>query len=162
MTARTFLKSCAPVVAHYSGIGKALAFRYSGSGVIFMLHSTIGNSVPYLEDLRCPVAALEQHAVWLVDNDVQFVSLDQALERLTGRQAVNFVSLHLMMAMPTTCSRDASHGALCCALYGVCRHRHDDGRDRRLVVGPCRTGPQLRPHRIAGPQLPLRLRGSAE
>jgi peptidoglycan/xylan/chitin deacetylase (PgdA/CDA1 family) len=90
MTARTFVKSCAPVVAHYSGIAKALAFRYSGSGVIFMLHSTIGNSVPYLEDIRCPVAALERTLRWLVDNDVQFVSLDQALERLSGPPSGKF------------------------------------------------------------------------
>jgi peptidoglycan/xylan/chitin deacetylase (PgdA/CDA1 family) len=84
MSARTVLKSTAPVIAHYSGIGKALAFRYGGSGVIFMLHSTIANSVPYLEDIRCPVAALERTLCWLRDNGVQFVSLDQALERLSG------------------------------------------------------------------------------
>jgi peptidoglycan/xylan/chitin deacetylase (PgdA/CDA1 family) len=84
MTARAFLKSNAPVIAHYSGIAKVLSFRYGGSGVIFMLHSTIGNSAPYLEDIRCPVAVLERTLCWLKDNGVQFVSLDQALERLSG------------------------------------------------------------------------------
>jgi peptidoglycan/xylan/chitin deacetylase (PgdA/CDA1 family) len=84
MTVRRFLKSAAPVVAYYSGIAKALEFRYGGSGVIFLLHSTIDNSAPYLEDIRCPVAALERTLHWLRDNGVQFVSLDQALERLSG------------------------------------------------------------------------------
>jgi peptidoglycan/xylan/chitin deacetylase (PgdA/CDA1 family) len=83
MIARTFLKTTAPVVAHYSGIAKLLAFRYGGSGVIFLLHSTVGNSAPYLEDIRCPVAALERTLCWLGDNGVDFVSLDQALERLS-------------------------------------------------------------------------------
>jgi peptidoglycan/xylan/chitin deacetylase (PgdA/CDA1 family) len=83
MTARAFLKSTAPVIAHYSGIAKALALRYGGSGVIFMLHSTIGNSAPHMEDIRCPVAALERMLCWLRDNGVQFLSLDQALERLS-------------------------------------------------------------------------------
>ncbi len=82
MIARAFLKSTAPIIAHYSGIGKALAFRYGGSGVIFLLHSTVGNSAAYLEDIRCPVAVLERTLCWLKDNGVEFVSLDQALERL--------------------------------------------------------------------------------
>lgn len=90
MTARTIVKSTARAVIHHSGIAKMLALRYSGSGVIFMLHSTIGNSVPYLEGIRCPVAALERTLCWLSDNGVQFVSLDQALERLNGPSSGRF------------------------------------------------------------------------
>jgi peptidoglycan/xylan/chitin deacetylase (PgdA/CDA1 family) len=90
MNMRAFLKSNAPVIAHYSGMAKALAFRYGGSGVVFLLHSTIANSTPYLEDIRCPVAALERTLCWLRDNGVQFVSLDQALERLSGPPSGKF------------------------------------------------------------------------
>lgn len=82
MNARAVLKSAAPLIAHYSGIGKALAARYRGPGVIFLLHSTIGRSVPYLEDLRCPIDVLEHTLSWLKRNGFAFVSLDQALARL--------------------------------------------------------------------------------
>ena len=82
MYARAVLKSAAPLIAHYSGIGKALAVRYRGPGVIFALHSTIGSSVPHLEDLRCPIDVLEHTLSWLKGNGFAFVSLDEALARL--------------------------------------------------------------------------------
>jgi len=82
MNARAILKSAVPLIAHYSGIGKALAVRYRGSGVIFVLHSIIGNSVAYLEDLRCPIDVLEHTLSWLKRGGFAFVSLDQALARL--------------------------------------------------------------------------------
>lgn len=84
MTARAVLKASVPVLARYSGIGKALAYRYGGRGVIFMLHSTIDNSLPYLEDIRCPVASLEYALSWLQSEGMEFVSLDEALRRLAG------------------------------------------------------------------------------
>jgi peptidoglycan/xylan/chitin deacetylase (PgdA/CDA1 family) len=90
MTARTFFKSTARGAVHYSGIAKMLAYRYSGPGVIFMLHSTVGNSVPYLDGIRCPVAVLERTLCYLRDNGVQFVSLDQALGRLKGLPSAKF------------------------------------------------------------------------
>ncbi len=84
MNARAVLKSAAPAIACYGGIAKALAFRYGGPGIIFMLHSTVGNSNTFLlEDLRCPVTALEWILSWLKDNGVQFVSLDEAMQRLS-------------------------------------------------------------------------------
>ena len=84
MNARAVLKSAAPAIACYSGIAKALAFRYGGPGVIFMLHSTVGKSDTFLlEDLRCPVTALEWILSWLKDNGIQFVSLDEAMQRLS-------------------------------------------------------------------------------
>jgi peptidoglycan/xylan/chitin deacetylase (PgdA/CDA1 family) len=91
MNARAVLKSTAPVIAHYSGIGKALARRYAGPGVIFMLHSTVDEADSYLgEGIRCPVSALEQTLRWLKDNDVDFVSLDEGLERLRKPAARKF------------------------------------------------------------------------
>jgi peptidoglycan/xylan/chitin deacetylase (PgdA/CDA1 family) len=84
MNAHAVLKSAAPAIACYSGIAKALAFRYGGPGVIFMLHSTVGKSDTFLlEDLRCPVTALEWILSWLKDNGFQFVSLDEAMQRLS-------------------------------------------------------------------------------
>ena len=75
----------------YSGIANALAFRYAGPGVIFMLHSTVGKSDTFLlEDLRCPVAALEWILSWLKDTDVQFVSLDEAMRRLSRPSSDRF------------------------------------------------------------------------
>ena len=84
MNARAVLKSAAPAIVCYSGIAKALAFRYGGPGVIFMLHSTVGEADTFLiEDLRCPVATLERILCWLRDNGIQFVSLDEAMHRLS-------------------------------------------------------------------------------
>jgi peptidoglycan/xylan/chitin deacetylase (PgdA/CDA1 family) len=82
MNARATLKSTASVITHYSGLGKVLASRYGGLGVIFMLHSTIPDRVAQLEDFRCTVSALERTLRWLKDRDVEFVSLDAALARL--------------------------------------------------------------------------------
>src|ERR1700733_13394506 len=90
MSAHAVLKSKVPVIARYSGIGKALALRYGGRGVIFMLHSAVdGNS--YLEEgIRCPVATLERSLAWLSDNGVAFVSLDEAVERLDQPRSGKF------------------------------------------------------------------------
>ena len=91
MNARAALKSAAPAIACYSGIANALAFRYAGPGVIFMLHSTVGKSDTFLlEDLRCPVAALEWILSWLKDTGIQFVSLDEAMQRLSRPSSGRF------------------------------------------------------------------------
>lgn len=87
MNARAIARSAAPFIARYSGIGKALALRYRGPGVIFMLHSAVDNSTFYVEELlRCPIATLTRTLAWLRDNDIEFVSLDEAVERL-GRSS---------------------------------------------------------------------------
>jgi peptidoglycan/xylan/chitin deacetylase (PgdA/CDA1 family) len=83
MNARAMFKSTAPVIARYSGIGKALASRYAGPGTIFLLHSVVRDTTSYPEEFtRCPVSVLEDALAWLKENKVQFVSLDTALERL--------------------------------------------------------------------------------
>jgi len=93
MNARAILKSAAPFIAHYSGIGRALAFHYAGPGTIFVLHSIVGDIAHYPDHhIRCSVAALERILRWLRDQGVEFVSLDEAVERLerssTGRFCV--------------------------------------------------------------------------
>src|SRR5690349_14510588 len=77
------LKSTVAVMARYSGLSKALAFRYGGPGTIFMLHSVVddADSCPD-EFIRCPVAGLEHTLSWLKDNRVHVVSLEAAIERL--------------------------------------------------------------------------------
>jgi peptidoglycan/xylan/chitin deacetylase (PgdA/CDA1 family) len=83
MNARAIFKSSAPVIARYSGISKALAFRYAGPGTIFMLHSVVPDTASCPEEFtRCSVSVLEDTLSWLNDNRVRFVSLDAALERL--------------------------------------------------------------------------------
>jgi peptidoglycan/xylan/chitin deacetylase (PgdA/CDA1 family) len=93
MSAREMLKLAAPLVAHYSGIGGALAFRYGGPGVIFMLHSTVADADFHLGDIRCPVAALERSLHWLKDAGFAFVSLDEAVDRLHRPQSGKFCAL---------------------------------------------------------------------
>ncbi len=91
MNARAILKSTAPVIARYSGIGKALALRYAGLGTIFMLHSVINDADSCPDEfLRCPVAGLERTLSWLKDNGVRVVSLDEAIERLAGSSIDKF------------------------------------------------------------------------
>jgi len=88
MDARVILKSSAPFIAHYSGIARALAFRYAGPGTIFLLHSVVDDIAHYIDkDLRCPALVLERILGWLRDQGVEFVSLDEAVERL-GRSSL--------------------------------------------------------------------------
>jgi peptidoglycan/xylan/chitin deacetylase (PgdA/CDA1 family) len=87
MTGRTLLKSAAPAIARYSGIGRALAFRYGGPGTIFLLHSVVPENASHPEFTRCPASVLEGALSWLRDAGVRFVSLDAALDILAGRAA---------------------------------------------------------------------------
>ena len=84
MSARAILKSTAPVIARYSGVGKALAFRYAGPGTIFILHSIGGAFCPD-EFLSCPASVVESTLSWLKENGIRVVSLDEAVERLVER-----------------------------------------------------------------------------
>jgi peptidoglycan/xylan/chitin deacetylase (PgdA/CDA1 family) len=83
VNARTLLKSTVPAIVRYSGISKALAFRYSGRGTIFLLHSVVPDTASCPEEFtRCPSSVLEDTLAWLKDMAVRFVSLDAALEIL--------------------------------------------------------------------------------
>jgi peptidoglycan/xylan/chitin deacetylase (PgdA/CDA1 family) len=91
MTMRPVFKAAVPAIAHYSGIGKALAFRYSGRGVIFMLHSTSGDSGPDIKPgTPYPIAALERTLCWLKDNGIEILSIDEAVERLSTSSTRKF------------------------------------------------------------------------
>jgi peptidoglycan/xylan/chitin deacetylase (PgdA/CDA1 family) len=85
MRAGSLLKSTFPIVARCSGLGSALALRYRGAGTIFMLHSVVDRGEDYPDhSLRCPAETLAAALTWLRDAGVDFVSLDQMLERLTS------------------------------------------------------------------------------
>jgi peptidoglycan/xylan/chitin deacetylase (PgdA/CDA1 family) len=81
----------APVIAHYSGISRALAFRYAGPGIIFGLHSISGNGPSGPDEfLSCPIEALEHTLSWLRDNGIEVICLDEAIKRLGGSSADKF------------------------------------------------------------------------
>jgi peptidoglycan/xylan/chitin deacetylase (PgdA/CDA1 family) len=96
MSARTMLKSTAPIIAHYGGLGKVLAFRYRGCGIIFALHSIVDNdSFHPDETLRCPVGKLEWMLARLRELEVDFVTLDEAVKRLSEPAARSFAAFTL-------------------------------------------------------------------
>lgn len=72
-----------PVVAHRSGIARALSHRYRGVGTIFMLHSVVADG-DYRPDqsLRCSVSSLNRLLSTLRAEGIEFLSLDEALNRL--------------------------------------------------------------------------------
>jgi peptidoglycan/xylan/chitin deacetylase (PgdA/CDA1 family) len=85
------LKSLAPALVRYSGVGQALALRYAGPGVIFLLHSVVDDFDRTIESsLRCPAQVLGQILGWLKADGVALVSLDEALERLRGSSSEKF------------------------------------------------------------------------
>lgn len=83
MRAASLLKTAIPIVAEYSGLRSALALRYRGAGTIFMLHSVVAHGQDYPDhSLRCPTDLLAAALRFLRDAGVEFVSLDEMLERL--------------------------------------------------------------------------------
>jgi peptidoglycan/xylan/chitin deacetylase (PgdA/CDA1 family) len=83
MSARLFLRNAFPVVTRYSGISHALARRYRGLGTIFMLHSIVDDPSDYPdESVRYSTGKLEWTLCWLKAEGIEFVSLDQVVERL--------------------------------------------------------------------------------
>jgi peptidoglycan/xylan/chitin deacetylase (PgdA/CDA1 family) len=76
-----------------SSISRAIAPRYRGRGVVFMLHSVVEDEAFYPEAmLRCPVGRLDWILRWLKANSVAFVSLDEAIARLDEPQADLFAT----------------------------------------------------------------------
>lgn len=83
MNPRMLIRSAVPYVAHGCGISTAFSARYRGRGTIFMLHSIVDDDAFYPDDmLRCPVSCLDWTLQWLKQSGTEFVSLDQAIDRL--------------------------------------------------------------------------------
>jgi peptidoglycan/xylan/chitin deacetylase (PgdA/CDA1 family) len=85
------IKHVAPIIANYSGISRALAFRYAGAGIIFGLHGICDNEASDPDEfLKCPVKVLEQTLSWVRSNDIEVVSIDEAIDRLTRSSTRRF------------------------------------------------------------------------
>jgi hypothetical protein len=92
VTVRPFVKKAFPVVARVTGVSSALALRYRGRGAIFALHSVVDDSASHPDEtLRCPVNRLEATLRWLEHRGIDFVSLDQAMQRLGRPRDAPFV-----------------------------------------------------------------------
>ena len=90
---RSLVRRSTPVVAHRSGISRAIAQRYRGRGVIFMLHSVVDDDAYYPEAmLRCPVGRLDWILRWLSAQDIDLVSLDEAIARLNEPRSAPFAA----------------------------------------------------------------------
>jgi peptidoglycan/xylan/chitin deacetylase (PgdA/CDA1 family) len=87
------VKSAIYTTAHVSGLSRALALRYRGRGVIFALHSIVDDAASNPDHtLRCPVGKLEWILRWLRQQDLDFVTLDEAVERLSAPAARPFAA----------------------------------------------------------------------
>jgi peptidoglycan/xylan/chitin deacetylase (PgdA/CDA1 family) len=85
VTVRSFVKTAISTGAHFTGLSRAVALRYRGRGTIFALHSVVDDGAFYPDDtLRCSVGQLAWTLRWLRREGVEFVSLDEAVRRLSG------------------------------------------------------------------------------
>lgn len=87
------LTSAVYTTAHLSGLTRALARRYRGSGIIFALHSIVHDD-DFRPDhtLRCPAGKLEWILRRLHEQRLDFVTLDEAVDRLNEPSAAPFVA----------------------------------------------------------------------
>ena len=97
MQVHPWIKSGIYTAAHLTGFSRALALRYRGRGIIFALHSVTAGDAFYPDDqmLRCPAGKLEWILSRLRQLDLDFVTLDEAVERLEAPAARPFVVLTL-------------------------------------------------------------------
>jgi peptidoglycan/xylan/chitin deacetylase (PgdA/CDA1 family) len=78
------VKSTIAVTAHVTGLSRVLATRYRGRGMICALHSVVDDGAFYPDHtLRCPVGKLERTLRWLRKQGFEFISLDEAVRRLS-------------------------------------------------------------------------------
>jgi peptidoglycan/xylan/chitin deacetylase (PgdA/CDA1 family) len=87
------VKSAVYTTAHFSGLSRALALRYRGRGIIFALHSVVDDDAFHPDHtLRCPVGKLAWALHRLRQQQLDFVTLDEAVERLSDSTARPFVA----------------------------------------------------------------------
>lgn len=93
MPVHPLIKSGVYLTAHMTGLSRALGFRYRGCGIIFAFHSIVDDDAFYPDHtLRCPVGKLEWILRRLRQQRLDFVTLDQAVERLCAPSARPFVT----------------------------------------------------------------------
>lgn len=82
---RPLVRTAASFAARFSGFSRLVAARYRGRGIIFALHSVVDDDTFYPDyTLRCPASQLEWALRWLRDEGLDFISLDEAVRRLSG------------------------------------------------------------------------------
>ena len=94
MTVRSSVKTAISVAAHYSGLSRAIATRYRGRGIIFALHSVTDDDAFHPDDtLRCPAGKLEWALRWVKEQNIEFVSMDEAVARLSEPSTQPFATI---------------------------------------------------------------------
>jgi peptidoglycan/xylan/chitin deacetylase (PgdA/CDA1 family) len=87
------VKSAIYTTAHVSGLSRALALRYRGRGIILALHSIESDDAFHPDHtLRCPLGKLEWILRRLRQQHLDFVTIDEAVERLSEPAADPFVA----------------------------------------------------------------------
>lgn len=75
-----------------SGVSHVIGRRYQGRGMVFMLHSIVDDTAPYIgQTLRCSTATLERALNWVHRRGLDVVTLNEARRRLQDPQAKRFV-----------------------------------------------------------------------
>ena len=93
MQVPAIVKSAVYTTAHFSGLSRVLSHRYRGRGIIFALHSIVDDEAFYPDHtLRCPVGKLEWILRWLRKQNLDFLTLDQAVDRLSEPAERPFVT----------------------------------------------------------------------
>jgi len=93
VTVRSLVRTAVTVGAHVTGLSRAVAIRYRGRGMIFALHSVVDDAAFHPDEtLRCSVGQLDWTLRWLKTRGFEFVSLDQAVGRLSGPPSAPFAA----------------------------------------------------------------------
>jgi peptidoglycan/xylan/chitin deacetylase (PgdA/CDA1 family) len=81
---KSLVKGAVYRTAHVSGLSRALGARYRGRGIIFALHSVVADDAVHPDrTLRCPAGTLDWILRRLKAAGVDFVTLDEAIRRLS-------------------------------------------------------------------------------
>lgn len=93
MQVPAIVKSAIYTTAHVSGLSRALALRYRGRGIVFAFHSIVSDDAAHPDyTLRCPAGKLEWILRQLRQQQLDFVTLDEAVERLAAPATRPFVA----------------------------------------------------------------------
>ena len=91
MTLRCVVRNAISLGAHLTGLSRVLATRYGGRGMIFTSHSVVDDEALYPDyTLRCSVGKLEWALRWLRAEGLDFISLDEAVQRLSAQNPRRF------------------------------------------------------------------------
>ena len=96
MTVKSLVRSAITSGAHRTGLSRIIASRYRGRGVIFAMHSIVDDVGLYPDEtLRCAAGKLAWVLRWLKNEGLDFVTLDEAIQRLRTGNARPFAAFTL-------------------------------------------------------------------